>query len=231
MTGNIMAGDTQKFPQNAGFHDFQFKSSVGEMDLSLVLPAQINSATSLILVLHYAGQPTRFYGRPLLENLVAPAFSTVESEFSAIFVAPTSLGGDWRAPDNIVAVFEAINELEQHYGTNPARRVVTGYSMGAVGSWFLQSEKPGFFSGAIPIAGYPTSAAVDCQIPVYAIMSDADEVFPLAPFQNLVETLQQNDCPVSSQIISGIGHYDIGGFQTAVSNAASWLAKMWRADR
>lgn len=220
-----MAEDGQIFPETAGFHDIGFVASVGEVDISLAIPKKTSVNTALVLVLHYAGQPTRFYGRPLLENLILPSFNGVE----AIFVAPTSLGGDWREPHNITAVFEIMNELEKYYGTNIKRRVVTGYSMGAVGSWLMPIEQAGYFSAAIPIAGYPIRAPLDCQTPSYAIMSDKDEVFALEPFQILIDELQKKECPVKAEIISGAGHYDIGAFQSALSNAVAWLGDMWGA--
>lgn len=222
-----MAIDKQHFPQHAGFHDLQFTSAMGAMDLSLFLPATVNADTPLILVLHYAGQPTRYYGRPLLETLIQPAFAEVEDSPQALFVAPTSLGGDWRTKENMHAVFEMLEAVENHYATNPSRRVVTGYSMGAVGSWHLQSEKAGFFAAAIPIAGYPTRSGVACHSPVYAIMSNADEVFALAPFEQLTSTLEEQNAPIATEIVEGVGHYNIGGFQDAVSNAARWLSQLW----
>lgn len=222
-----MATNEQMFPQENGFHDFQFTSSVGEMDVSLFLPPTINGNTPLILVLHYAGQPSRYYGRPLLENLLVPAFADTKEMPPAIFVAPTSVGGDWQAKNNVIAVFEIFKALENHYGTNLSRRVVTGYSMGAVGSWHMQSENPGFFSAAIPIAGYPMRSSVTCNSPIYAIMSNADEIFAVAPFEELIATLKEQKTPIFAEIIEGAGHYDIGGFQGAVGNAARWLSKQW----
>lgn len=222
-----MAIDELVFPQERGFRDFQFGSSVGEMDVSLFLPPTINADTALILVLHYAGQPTRYYGRPLLENLLVPAFAEASESAQAIFVAPTSLGGDWQVESNVTAVFEMLNALENHYGTNPSRRVVSGYSMGAVGSWHMQSETAGFFAASIPIAGYPSRSSVKCNSPIYAIMSDADEIFALAPFEELVAALKAQEAPISAEIVAGAGHYDIGSFRGAVSNAARWLSKLW----
>ena len=224
---NLMADDNQVFPHGPGLHDFQFQSSVGTMDLSLALPETISKGAPLVLVLHYAGQPTRYYGRPLLENLMLPAFEMIEDDAGAIFVAPTSLGGDWQTTNNTSAVLEVMKALENQYGTAPSRRVVSGYSMGAVGSWHLQSSISGFFAAAIPIAGYPTRSSVDCTTPTYAIMSDSDEIFPVKSFEELTEELQQKGCPITVEIISGSGHYDIGGFREAVSNAARWLRKQW----
>ena len=208
-------------PVTPGIHDIKLDTSVGEVYVSLAVPevAQFENLP-LVLVLHYAGQPTPYYGRPLLEYLMLPAFEQTK----AIFVAPTSVGGDWKQANNLTMVFELIDMLEEQFQTDKARRIVAGYSMGAIGTWHLACEKPGYFSAAIPIAGFPQRLP-ECATPIYTVVSDSDEVFS---FQNFEQNLQApHDIKLRYGVVNGAGHYDISAFTTVLKDAVKWLNDMW----
>ena len=214
-----------QLPLDAGVTDLVFDTSASQrMNYSLSIPEELSSTTPLILVLHYAGQPTAYYGRPLLEQLIQPALS----DLNAVYVVPTSLGGDWTTPDNSAAVFELLESIQAHYHTDPTRRVVTGYSMGGIGTWYLQSLRPGYFSAAIPIAGFRSFPAEQCQTPIAMLHSSDDEIFPLSKLEPLIHGLRDEDCPVESHIISGVTHFNIAGYHDVLKTQVNWLRALWR---
>ena len=208
-------------PITPGIHDIKLETSAGEVYVSLAVPevAQIENLP-LVLVLHYAGQPTPYYGRPLLEYLMLPAFEQTK----AIFVAPTSVGGDWKQANNLAVVFELIDMLEEQFETDKTRRVVAGYSMGAIGTWHLACERPDYFSAAIPIAGFPQRLP-QCKTPIYTVVSDSDEIFS---FQNFEQNLQApHELDLQFGVVKGVGHYDISAFTTELQGAVKWLNDLW----
>ncbi|MEM7465862.1 MAG: hypothetical protein AAF387_03150 [Pseudomonadota bacterium] len=208
-------------PDTVGIHDIKVDTSVGVVDVTLSLPGdRPEGELPLVLVLHYAGQPTEFYGHPLLEHLIVPGFQGLD----AIIVAPTSLGGDWQQAQNRTAIFEILAKVEQNYGTDPDRRVITGYSMGAIGTWLISYERANYFSAAIPIAGFPASLPA-CEIPTYAIVSDRDEIFPYSRFEQALAA--ESSSQLAHSVVSGAGHYQINAFTSALSEAVKWLRTQW----
>ena len=144
-----------------------------------------------------------------------------------IIVAPESLGGDWTSPDNTAAVMALYTALETVYGTSPERRVVSGYSMGAMGTWHLLAEHGNYFSAAIPVSGYRGDFSGPCAIPVYAIHSTGDQLFPADGLQALRDRLVAADCEMTLDIIDGVDHFAVGAFAENLRSAATWLQQVW----
>lgn len=125
----VAAENSKNLPSVSGIHDLVLATQAGEsMRYSLSLPTQIprDGSQSIALVLHYGGQPSGFYGRALLEQLIEPAFAALD----VVMVAPVSMGGDWTTSANELAVLELLAMIERSYSTDRTRRLITGYSMG-----------------------------------------------------------------------------------------------------
>ena len=125
----------------------------------------------LILALHYGGEVTPYYGRGYLEILVYPALK----ELGAIIIAPDCPGKNWTDPKSEKAILELLDFVKTSWPVDSTRLVVTGFSMGGAGAWFLAEKYPGFFSAALPVAGYPKDVT-SVKIPVYVIHSKKDEI-------------------------------------------------------
>ena len=213
---------TTPMPETAGTYDRSVKLDDGQtLRYTLTLPAALprDGSQLLVLVLHYGGPPSGFYGRPLIEQLVGPALA----ELGAIFVAPVTLGGDWTNPDNERAVFALYNELETTYATDPAARVITGYSMGGVGTWHFISARPDYFMAAIPVSGFKTVAESACHTPVYAVHSTADTIFDAAKLRAMIEAQKAAGCNVHAEFIDGVDHFNLAAFGPLIKNTVPWL--------
>ena len=209
----IIAEAIMDLPDSSGIHDIKIETSVGVVDVTLSVPKVLDDQPRpLVLVLHYAGQPTSFYGRPLIEFLVEPSFAHMDP----ILFAPTSLGGDWKQAHNVTAVLELIELFSGRYPVDEKRRIITGYSMGAIGSWYLSTQHPNLFSAALPVAGFPVPLP-SCVIPTHVILSRADEVFPIAKFLQEIE--QRHDNNLQYSLIERAGHYDISAFMEPLKKA------------
>lgn len=217
--------EIDELPSGAGIHDCRMRLASGaELRYTLRLPPAASGAP-LVLVLHYGGTITPYYGRPLLEGLVVPALQSV----NAVMVAPEALGGDWTSAANEAALLELVAAIERGHATDPARRLITGYSLGAIGTWHLIARHPTLFAAAIPIAGAPPATIAILETPVYAIHSDADLLFSLAAVRAQVETLPAAGARVTLAVMNGIDHYDVFAARPALSDAAAWLERQWRS--
>ena len=211
-----------QLPTAAGLHDVTLALDGLAVKATLQIPPAPRNAP-LVLVLHYGGTPQGFYGRALVENLFAPAWHTL----GAVIVAPVSQGGDWTTPSNLDAVLRLLAAIEANYGCERQRRVVAGYSLGAIGSWHLIAQVPDYFSAAVPIAGRAPSALPATQTPCYVLHSHADELFPASEVQLRLTEMAENGREVHSQFLSGVGHFDFGAYREALESIAAWLPVVW----
>ena len=98
----------------------------------------------LILALHYGGEVTPFYSKEYLNLLVKPALKNL----GAIITAPDCPGEGWANPDVEKALLEFLEIISKEYNIDPNRIIITGYSMGGLGTWYLASRHSEIFSAA-----------------------------------------------------------------------------------
>lgn len=222
----VAENDAPEMPSAAGLHDLVFTTEAAQaMRYSLSLPASTprNGTQPLVLALHYGGQATGFYGRALIEQLIQPALADLE----AVIVAPVTLGGDWSNVDNERALMELLTDLEQTYATDPARRLITGYSMGGAGTWHMLARQPDRFSAAIPISGFKNIEAGSCKTPVYALHSRADSIFDAEALSELIASLAAAGCEAQVEFVDGVDHYNIPAFAPLLEKTVPWLRDLW----
>lgn len=181
--------------------------------------------TPLIVSLHYGGQVTPFFGRGLVESLIEP----VLRDLGAIIVAPDSAAGNWANPTSDQHVMDLMDYIEAHYNIDANRTLLTGYSMGGGGTWYLTPRHPERFRAALVMAGrpQPDSTAFDWSTPMYLIHSTADEVAPLALTQAAVEQLQRQGASIVLEVVDGITHYEIPRYRTHLRMALPWIQQVW----
>jgi predicted peptidase len=176
----------------------------------------------LVLALHYGGEVTPFYGRGILELLVAPALS----ELGAVIAAPDALEHGWDNPVNEQAVLALLDHLTATLPIDRRRVVCTGYSMGGTGTWFLAGHHPDRFSAAIPIAGRPIPAD-RWQVPLYVIHGRADQVAPIAPAAAEVDRLRAAGADAQLLVVDDATHFQTDRFVAPLRTAVPWLRALW----
>ena len=180
--------------------------------------------TALVVSLHYGGKVTPFYGGDMLDELVGPALRNL----GAVLVAPDSLGGDWSAPDNEQAVVWLTQTVRDVYAIDSKRVALTGYSMGAAGTWFLAGRHADLFSAALPVSGPAGDSRVAAlRMPLYVIHSAHDEIFPIARTKTFVLDLQAKGANVQWQELRDPTHYQVADFVPALAKAEPWLRAIW----
>lgn len=210
----------------SGVHEQTIRSDNGTvLRFTLSIPDVYSDQTlsPLIVALHYGGQVTPFYGRGMLDDLVGPALEDLE----AIIIAPDSIAGGWTNPKNETAVIQIMESVIASYNIDRSRTLLTGYSMGGGGTWYLAGRNQYLFSAAIPIAGYPT-IDVEWNIPLYVIHSREDRVVPIGPTLRYVNGLKSKGSDVTLVVIDGVGHYEIPRFAEPLREAVPWIKNVWK---
>ena len=186
-----------------------------------------HQAVPLVLALHPGanGRPTPYYGSVFMRQIFGPALNGLRP----IIVAPDCLGGDWTDPVAEKSVLALLKSVLDEYAIDRRRILVTGFSMGGHGTWFMESRHADLFTAAIIIAGSARSEPLErlATIPTYVIHSRDDQVVPFEPAQRTAEELEKMGRPLKFEALEGLGHFEMGGYINAIRRAGQWVAERW----
>ena len=123
-----------------------------------------------------------------------------------------------------------LKEVIETYNVDRHRVLVVGYSLGAEGAWYYASKHPDLFTAAIPIAGSPPAdyATMNWSVPMLAIHSKADEVFPFSVVSEAIATLERKgvDC-IQLYPLENISHYESNKFVEPLTQGVTWVKEVW----
>ncbi len=201
-----------------------------EIRYSILVPVNYdpNTANPLIVALHYGGNVTPHYARGIIENLVAPGLR----ELNAIVVAPDSIAGAWTNEKNESMVLELMDFISEKYNIDQKQTLLTGFSMGGHGTWYIGSRNQDRFSAMIPIAGHPlVEKDVKWTTPVYAIHSSADTVVPIEATEEFVAAQkEQGNELIMLVTVDNLPHFQTGSFAIPLKKTVPWVKKIWAGD-
>src|SRR5215210_3158419 len=149
-----------------GLHKLQVQAPTGKTVKYVVsVPADLpkGGKVPLVVALHYAGKKSDWYGAGMVEGLYAEGCQSL----GAVIVAPDSLtGDDWDTQANADHVAWLTRSVLKSYPVDPKKVVLSGFSAGGIGTWYIAPRAPDVFSAALPIAGEPAVKGAAWTIPV-----------------------------------------------------------------
>lgn len=180
----------------------------------------------LIVALHYGGNVSPWYGKGYLTILVEPALRDLDAVIAAPD-CPTKEG--WDNPTAESAVLQLVNYIRQNYNIDHKKILVTGFSMGGIGTWYLAARNSKLFSAAIPISAVAEPEIIEIirDIPVYAIHSSGDQLFPIKKVEEMVQKLIAKGLPVQLKILDGVSHFRTNAFAAPLHDAIPWIKQVW----
>jgi predicted peptidase len=180
----------------------------------------------LVLALHPGGERRPYYGSAFMAGIVTRALK----DLGAIMIAPDCPTRAWSDPIADRAVMALLQKVFDEYAVDRRRILVTGFSLGGRGTWFMASRHSDLFTAAIPIAGASGDEPLDRlgRIPTYVIHSRDDQVVPFEPDERTTRELEQLGRPVKFEALEGLSHYDMGGYVDAFTRAGRWVAERWK---
>jgi predicted peptidase len=145
-------------------------------------------------------------------------------------IAPDCPGKGWTDPLSEKAVLELIQRVQKDYAVDSGRLVITGYSLGAIGTWDLVFKHPQLFSAAIPVSGMPPKGIVvrSTGTGFWIIHSRNDELFPLESVRKFVQFCESQGLLVRFNPVAGPGHYEYDKYMLALREAVPWLKSLWK---
>ena len=194
-----------------------------ELRYAVSLPGpQRETSFPLILALHYGGEVTPYYGKGYLQLLPEPAFR----ELNAIILAPDCPGRGWADPKSENAVLELLEFAKRSWPIDPKRVIITGFSMGGMGTWYLSGRHPELFCAAIPVAARPIGD-IETIIPVFIVHGKQDEVLSYKHSEEAAEELRSMGIPVELILVDGLSHYQTQAYIDPLSQAVTWIQNLW----
>ncbi len=202
-------------------------AQVGTITYGISVPGDYDSADPrpLVLALHPGGPRAAYYGSRFMAQVVLPGLG----ELRAVVVAPDCPARSWTDPTADRALVALLENVRQDYAIDSRRILVTGFSMGGRGTWFMASSHPDLFTGAIVMAAPVGDVPLDRRglIPTYVIHSRDDLVIPFAPAERTARQLEALGRTIGFDAIHGPGHHEMGGYVDALRRGVHWIAEGW----
>ncbi len=195
----------------------------------IALPAGYDASARdprpLVVSLHPGGSG-EYYGSEFMQGIVEPGLRS----WRAVIVAPDVPDRSWATPRSERAILALVRQISATHAIDPARVLVTGFSMGGRGTWYMASRHSEVFTGAIVMAGSPDAAEVaGVSIPIFLIHSPSDEVVPFERAEAAYLALTERGHPVEMRVLPGAGHYTMGAYVGVLRAGGSWMLARWGA--
>ena len=123
------------------------------------------------------------------------------------------------------AVMEIMDEVEDEFSTDYDRYYVMGLSMGGFGTWDLLMRYPDYFAAGVPICGGadPSMAEELVDVPIWTFHGSADPTVPVSGTREMAEALEAAGSTVYTyEEIAGAGH-GIWGTVASRKDVVEWL--------
>lgn len=178
----------------------------------------------LVVALHPGGR-SEYYGGWFLESIVEPALRS----WGAVIVAPDVPDRSWATARSERAVLALVEHTIEDHAIDGDRVLVTGFSMGGRGTWYLASRHPEVFTGAIVVAGAPGDVDLEEMParPLYLVHSPNDEVVPYEAAEEAYLALAERGHTIEMRVLPGATHFMMGAYIPAVRLAGEWMLERW----
>ena len=208
-----------------GIHKLLFQP--GDRRYTIAIPEryQEDIPMPLILALHWGGEVIPHIGSCVIMELVMPALF----ELGAIIVAPDRTTKDWANPQAETELLELLDFIKGNFKIDRAKTLITGYSMGGIGAWYLGSRHQDRFAAVLPISAFPHPEALKAKwdIPIHVIHSKSDEHFEIEKVVEPLNELKDKGVSVKLDILDKVGHYETTKFVQPLRDAVPWVKEVW----
>jgi len=217
-------------PTTSGLYDLTADvPEVGSVSFGLSVPRGYNPErpVPLVVVLHPGGERMRYYGSAFTRIVVEPGLR----DLGAVMLALDCPADSWSEPLSEKALLTLIEATMKSYNIDRRRVLVTGFSMGGSGTWFMSSRHPELFTAAIPMAAGTRDLSTDAlaTMPTYVIHSRDDERVPFGPAESNARALERAGRPIRFEALSGLSHFEMVNYVDALRRGGRWVADRWKS--
>ncbi len=205
-----------------GYHNINLNATDGfTRQLCIWVPAAADSHdVPLVLALHWAANQSLFRSEPYLRYFVQPSLE----QLNAIIIAPDLPADNWlesRTEDYVISLLTIIKEV---WPVDPQRIIVTGYSLGGIGTWHFADKYPELFCAAIPVASQPVGFLTG-KVPHYIIQGKRDESFGYADVQTAYNVMKSKKRNVRLKLVD-LSHSQTSAYIIHVQESIEWINRL-----
>jgi predicted peptidase len=172
--------------------------------------ADANQPAPLVLFLH--GARDRGTDLNVLLKWGLPRFVNESNSLPYFFVAPQLPEGQtWI--DREADVIALLDNLIVSQSIDPARVILSGFSLGTAGAWHITASHPGRFAGLVAVSGRtpktlePSQLAALKEIPIQVFQGAKDEKLSVEDTQQIVDTLREVGGTVDFTVLPEGDHF------------------------
>ncbi|MDG3003132.1 family 16 glycoside hydrolase [Paludisphaera mucosa] len=208
MIQRVPSPDASVDPKAAGFHLRSVTTDQGEYKYTIYVPEGYDESKTYpaILFLHGAGERG---DDGVISSQVGLGPAIVQrGGIPAIVVFPQARK-TWQADsDDAKAALKALDEVSKAYRVDPKRVVLTGLSMGGMGTWNIAAQHPEKFAAIAPICGpgRPEDVTHFLSLPIRGFVGDADSPRLHLGMRTLIEALQSAGAHPEYTEYRAVGH-------------------------
>ncbi|QDV37308.1 family 16 glycoside hydrolase [Tautonia plasticadhaerens] len=196
-------------PNEPGFHSRTLDGSDPAVRYSVFIPEGYDGQTHFPVVLFLHGSGERGEDGILPSQVgLGPIIAAEPSAHPYIAVFPQARE-TWAAEsDDAHQALAILDEILEDFAVDTSRIVLTGLSMGGMGTWSIGAAHSDRFSAIVPICG-PGNAEFAGQfrtIPVWGFVGDQDRGTLLDGMRATVRSLKELGAPVKYTEYRGVGH-------------------------
>lgn len=167
----------------------------------------------LVIALHWGwGQDelVPYYSKDFLENFILPIFKNK----NVVIVAPDCPDESWITPKSIHAITELRKYAINKFDIDTNNIILTGFSLGGIGTWYMTLHYPELFPYGIPIAGYSAISWFNKgKTPnIYAVNSFNDQIISYQRIEQLIDFIEEGSDKIQFKTIYGVEHYNTNQF-------------------
>ena len=224
----VAAVSLTQVPVSEGVHELTFRvPGFGQILYAVSVPDGYDPSRPrpLVLALHSGGTRFPYYGSAFMQQIVGPGVEALDP----IIVAPDCPTRDWSDPFADQVVMQLLDHVLESYAIDRRRMLVTGFSLGGRGTWFMSSRHRDRFTAAIPMAASTGGESVETLglLPTYIIHSRQDEVVPFAPAEQVARELEGLGRLVRFEALDDFTHYEMYRYVDALRRGVAWVADRW----
>ncbi|MDG5491943.1 dienelactone hydrolase family protein [Psychroserpens sp. SPM9] len=207
----------KKYTLKKGKHDVVLKlNNKQHINARLSIPEiKPNQKTPLIIALHWAGDSNAY--KEYSNCLAFPALSFL----NGIIVAPSDHGLHWTTKENESKLKQLINSIKKHWPIDATKIIITGYSNGAIGSWYYAQKYPELFCASLPVSG--TYEASKIKVPLYVIHGKNDELFNAYRVENTITASNKLGSTIQFKLLKEHSHFMGCAYVKALHEMATLL--------
>ena len=226
LTIEEIESDFSKLTVKTGINDFSLPIANNKAWNFRIISPEVteNELVPLFVSLHGSARTGYDDAHKWSGCLLEPALEGMK----AYILSPNSNGLLWYDSANESQVVSLVEFAIKYLNVDPERVVITGYSDGGNGSWFLSDAQPELFSAGIPMASayglsYEGGILQKTEIPLYVIQGELDELFPFTNTESFVELSVGAGSDITLIKAIGLTHLVACDYLPYLKDAIEWL--------